>query len=793
MKRICLPLKIFFPALFILTSVYSLAQQQLIITSSRANNYCNYACTLIDIPELNGNPSAIVFVTSIEVNGINLDPHPICAYYISNKWSVFNIDGASIPAGAQFSVEYYIKPDSIHFVHIVTPDNLVVNNNKLRKKGSYIDHEGLNNDPGARFRYFQNWAPSQRGGIVNRYETKIQYDSTARQWYISNTNDRAMENFTAYNIIIIPSGAVTKNQLIPKNQIKGDKPLDSAKVMVLTPPPPVTPIEVLPAILQGTRADTAPKLFGFVDMHTHPVAQLAFGGQLFYGENDGDPRYALGSCNCVHNFIADPTEYCNPMNLYRNQMVDKIDHENNIIPAHLKKEEGFPAFRNWPKYNSLLHQQMWIDWIKRAKEGGLRIMVALAVNNQTIADAAEVGGAIDDLSSMNKQLIRMKELFGGHADFLEIAYTSADLRRIVNSGKLAVILGIEMDNIGNFCNPIDKKNVFFNPNPTDVDIRYEIDRLFTLGVRYIFPIHITNNVFGGTAFYENKFNIANKYNTGNTFLPEVVSSDEGIEFKLQSPFTSLRQDFLGGVFMGITGPVLPPSIMPDVPSNYPMYVPLPPMGQGNRNSIGLTIKGEMAIRYMMQKGMIIDIDHMSEKSATEVLDMAASFNYPVNSGHNDFRGPGPKSQGIGANNENARTDEQVRKIYRLGGILGLGHGGSASNFVSHYRYGLTLTGAEPIAIGTDVNGFFPLPGPPVNGVGNITYSGTLTKCVLGNKEWDFNTEGMAHYGLFPDFIESCKNVGMSAAEKNTFFLSAERFARMWEKCNTSKTNVHKLP
>ena len=60
----------------------------------------------------------------------------------------------------------------------------------------------------------------------------------------------------------------------------------------------------------------------------------------------------------------------------------------------------------------------------------------------------------------------------------------------------------------------------------------------------------------------------------------------------------------------------------------------------------------------------------------------------------------------------------------------------------------------------------------------------------GVKTWDFNVEGMAHYGLFPDFIQSCRQVGMTTAEQNAFFSSAERFARMWEKCEASKTNVH---
>src|SRR5207248_6306283 len=117
---------------------------------------------------------------------------------------------------------------------------------------------------------------------------------------------------------------------------------------------------------------------------------------------------------------------------------------------------------------------------------GLRVMVALAVNSHTIADAAETSGVNDDYASMNKQLIAMRALVGRHPDFAEIAYTSADLRRIVEAGKLAVILGIEMDNIGNFYNPADKKGAVYNPNPTDAQVRTEIDRLFNLGVRYIF-------------------------------------------------------------------------------------------------------------------------------------------------------------------------------------------------------------------------------------------------------------------------------------------------------------------
>lgn len=522
------------------------------------------------------------------------------------------------------------------------------------------------------------------------------------------------------------------------------------------------------------------QLKGWVDMHTHPASQWGFGEQLFFGDNDGDPAAALGSCNCYHNFVAWPFDgNCNRQNLYRNSMVDKIDQENHLSPH--SKVAGFPNFDQWPKHNSLLHQQMYVDWIRRAKEGGLRIMVALAVNSNVLADAAETGGPNDDLRSMNTQLQKMKIFFDNHRDFMEIAYTAQQLRTIVSSGRLAIILGVEMDNIGNFYSPADPKGQRFNPNPTEADAKREIDRIYDMGVRYIFPIHITNNAFGGTALYNSGFNVANKYNTGRTFVPEAVDATGGITFKLTNAFSAIRQDFLAGIAMGVTGPVLPNSIMPDVPGNYPSY-PDPGFNKGHRNSMGLTPVGELALQYMMRKGMMIDIDHMSERAANRALAIANNYSYPVNSGHNGFRG-------YGAANENSRTDDQVRAIYRLGGIMGLGHGDNSTNFVNNYRYGIRLTGGLPLAIGTDVNGFYALPGPPT-AAQQIDYRAPFTRCTMGTKTWDFNVDGVAHYGLMPDYLESCKKVGMTTQEQTAFYSAAERFAQMWEKCTSSAATLN---
>ena len=777
----------------------SASGQELTLTVSPANS--NGQRASIDLPGLTGNPLAIIVATPIGDTEL-LNPHPVAAWYYSGKWYLWNSDGTRMPVGAQYKIQFFQRPSPSQFLHVVTQQN-------LGAEGSYIDNPALNNNPSAQVKILQNHAPEVRPYNPNRFQAKAAYSTAAGRWYIANVNGEAIGRDAGYNIVVTSGETIAANTNpktsppqpspnlpapIPPPSTAAPTPMPLAAVSPapvapstsapLTPTPPTAAISPTPSSPVTTSAptptpSTAPKppepLYGFVDMHTHPVSQLGFGEQLFHGENDGDPSVALGACNCIHKTFT--TGACHSQNLYRMQMVDKTNGPHTHV--------GYPSFADWPKYDAILHQQMWIDWIKRAKEGGLRVMVALAVNNHTLADAAETGGVNDDLASMNKQITRMKELFARHTDFLEIAFTSADLRRIVSAGKLAVIIGVEMDNIGNFYNPADPKGATYNPNPSEAQVRAEIDRLYDLGVRYIFPIHITNNLFGGTALYNSGFNVANKYNTGAPFVPEVVSNAGGITFVLEHPFQPLRQGVVANFFMFLTGPILPPHIMPDHVENYP-FPPAPVPNVGHRNSLGLTPKGEAAIRYMMKKGMLIDIDHMSEKAVTAALSIATSYGYPLNSGHNGFRNINDIHGKIA--NENGRTNQQVQSIYSLGGMLGLGHGGSALTFLRSYRFGLTLTGNQPIAIGTDVNGFFPLPGPPAS-EGRITYGANFIKPSMGNKVWDFNDDGMAHYGMLPDFIESWKSVGMSASELNAFFSSAERFARMWEKCDTAKANV----
>ncbi len=187
---------------------------------------------------------------------------------------------------------------------------------------------------------------------------------------------------------------------------------------------------------------------------------------------------------------------------------------------------GYPDFLDWPVWNDLTHQKMWVEWIRRAYSGGLRVMVALAVNNKTLGDMVAGPGdyPTDDKSSADRQIAEIQSFVARHPDFMEVAYKSSDVQRIVSAKKLAVIVGIEVDHIGNF-------QTGQSPGvPSDADVNAEIDRLYNEGVRYIFPIHVLDNAFGGSAAYVNLFNVSNVRESGHPYDLVCADANDNISY-----------------------------------------------------------------------------------------------------------------------------------------------------------------------------------------------------------------------------------------------------------------------
>ena len=458
-------------------------------------------------------------------------------------------------------------------------------------------------------------------------------------------------------------------------------------------------------------------------------------------------------------------------------------------------------------------------------------MVALAVNNKTLGDMVAGPGdyPTDDKWSADLQITEIQNFVSRHSDFMEVAFNSSDVRRIVsaNPPKLAVVVGIEVDHIGNF-------QTLQNPAvPSDADVIAEIDRLYTKGVRYIFPIHVLDNAFGGSAAYVNLFNLSNVHETGKPY--ELVCADDPKTDK-DITYTYNNNDLnLEGIVAQMIKRGWAVTSISYAPCN---------TGVGQKNKLGLTPTGIVAIKEMMRLGMLIDIDHMSQAAADNTLNLAQQFGYPVSSGHNGIRG----SFGKDSQTERSLRPDQYATIGKLHGMAGVGSGGTyADQWRDSYNLVVQTMGAGAAAgFGTDTDGFalgmpppklaagVPVPGPqhqqyeqcleapgckcvPVNdrnpkpcinscaascnqrfpdaflhGGGiklPVQYTDAFPRSTDGNKTWDYNNDGVAHYGMLSDFLQDIGNTPSGQAAIDNLMQGAEYFYQTWAIVEMKKTAI----
>lgn len=572
-------------------------------------------------------------------------------------------------------------------------------------------------------------------------------------------------------------------------------------------------------------------LRGYVDMHTHPMSHLGFGKKLMHGAPDlgsivpkgswaCNPKdfratqiwEALSSCAGDHGGWGTDNKCGDTMRAaiinfgVDDSFVYKVPPEQNLHGDH--HHPGYPDFKYWPHQTSKLHQQMWWEWIQRAKEGGLRVMVALSVNSQLLANVINGDSPKNDMGSSNLQITEIKSFVKRHSDFMEIAYTPADLRRIVAADKLAVILGMEIDDFGGFV--AQGKAFSMLPEVTQrVFVKAVLQGVYDQGVRYVFPIHLTNNVFGGTAVYNVMFNFANKHNSGSYFELE-TSPDPSIKYNINFNGNEttvlavhLRQmmdevgelpapcfndiSCLPGGKVRCCSPAL--DILKDAwgfGGNAAAYQGLP---GGHINRLGLTPLGIYAIEEMMKLGFMIDIDHMGLKSMSASLDLAEKFKtgYPLNMGHNGIRYNDSKHIGT----ERNVSGEQIVRLMKLKGMFGIGTADQTpAEFISAYRRVMNWAenhGVEyaSLGVGTDANGLEPLPKNTPGLLSTMFYEKTgLTRQKTGNRIWDYTKDGVAHYGLMNEFMRDVKTQPNGEEVYNHLWQSAEHFARMWERCES---------
>lgn len=280
-----------------------------------------------------------------------------------------------------------------------------------------------------------------------------------------------------------------------------------------------------PRIIAGLYDADVP-VWGFVDAHTHPASYLGFGGSLMWGKVQGVANDALRFCH--HGMLESVAEGSGSTGF-----VEGMSGHNN---------KGWPVFSFWPSFTDRTHQTMYIDWIRRAYDGGLRILVALAINNTTLAFGLNRGSYPDKLATQ-KQLDELKRIFSA-TSWAQIATTPQEARSIIKQNKLCIVLGIEVDNLEDFTTaeylyrrnhggtipasrayplplrPIDAATEGVGVGTQEfarVNIQRLLQELKDNKVVQITPIHFADNMVGGAAVYNRMFNEVSYQSTGEGY------------------------------------------------------------------------------------------------------------------------------------------------------------------------------------------------------------------------------------------------------------------------------------
>jgi microsomal dipeptidase-like Zn-dependent dipeptidase len=525
-------------------------------------------------------------------------------------------------------------------------------------------------------------------------------------------------------------------------------------------------------------ADPGVPLWGFADPHAHLMAHLAFGGEAFWGEpydpshpGDEGMERALRSCEPIHGGLID----INP----------ELGH-----PA----AGGWPEFIVWPRFTTLVHQQAYIDWVYRAYQGGLRLVTCLAVNNEILATKTNPSSATDDKSAIQTQIAAMKAMVdfvdttaGGQGKgWMQIAYSSEEARQIISENKLAVILGVEVDSLGNWHKAEDLDAATGgNLDVARGVIGRELDWLYNMGVRQITPIHLINNAFGGTAIYMRFLEMVNIFLTGERWEVEDAWSN-GVRYRIDSDGDELVDGLERAVVVsGSRAKKMSRRTLIDhIPGLRDLVnagtAPIVPGGHANAR--GLNHYGIILLEEMMARGMIIDVDHMSEKATNKTLDLAEAFQYPVMTSHSWFRDllysaeeefDKVKNEMFGTSDvhkvahEAGKRGDQLERISRLGGIVspiwnqgdlaGLRRcmpdlapkvpypsAGSSTSWAQAYLYAVKKMGGRGVALGSDINGAAGLPGPRFGAFASYGVNEDERRIADRRREIEVQTNGVAY-------------------------------------------------
>ncbi|HEX8741780.1 MAG TPA: hypothetical protein VF712_01485 [Thermoleophilaceae bacterium] len=489
---------------------------------------------------------------------------------------------------------------------------------------------------------------------------------------------------------------------------------------------------------------------GFVDAHLHMMAFEFIGGSIRCGRpwHPYGVQYAMVDCpdhgpGGVGGAAEGILSYGNPVNPH-----DTV---------------GWPTFKDWPAYRSLTHEQVYYKGLERAWRGGLRLFINLLVDNEALCKVYPLKrNPCNEMNTIRIELRRIRELEdyidaqsgGPGKGWFRIVRDPFQARRIVNEGKLAVVLGMETSQ------PFDC-DVYNDQPACDRKIITDwLNELDSAGVRQMELVNKFDNALAGVAGDSGTAGVVtsygNKQETGN-FFDYDDCKDENSDRVPATQAPDHNTDRLLEL--------------------YQQYAPgglLPVYGEGAQcNKRGLTDLGEFTIRELVKRGIMFDPDHMSVLARRQSLALTESLDYSgVLSSHS------------------WSTDDTYPRIYKFGGFVAPYAGGS-ENFVKEWRKVKAMRSSKyrfGFGYGADMNGFGGQ-GPPRGDdkPNKVVYpfkswdgKVTFDKAQWGERTWDVNKDGVAHYGLYPDWVEDLRKLAGQEIVDD-LAMGVEAYLQTWER------------
>jgi microsomal dipeptidase-like Zn-dependent dipeptidase len=500
------------------------------------------------------------------------------------------------------------------------------------------------------------------------------------------------------------------------------------------------------------------KVRGFVDDHIHLGAFEFLGGRFHCGRPWSPYGVTVALRDCIDHY---PNG--------EGAVVENFLSTGGPNGTH--SPEGWPSFAGWPRDESLTHEGTYWKWIERAWRSGLRIMVNDLVENRALCEIYPYKqNNCNDMVSAYKQADDMYALqdyidaqFGGPGKgFLRIVKSPTEARKVINEGKLAMVLGVEVSEV------LDCGEFLDSPNCTTQQIDQELDKLRSRGVVSLFPIHKFDNALGGVKFDSGAtgvlVNTGNKYATGKFWSAEHCD-DPDHDNEPTNPTGEYAE-----TFYQLFGPVL---TQPLFEGQLPVYPPAPLC-----NPKGLSPLGKYLIEAMMRRGMIVETDHMSMRARRDTLDLLeAHNNYPGVISSHSWGDPGSQ-----------------KRVQKLGGIVGpITH--EAHGFTDEWRTARANRNPDfffGLGFGSDINGLHAQPVPRSDAAQNpVRYpfrsfdGGTvIDRQHSGTRTWDINADGVDHYGLYPDWIEDLRLVaGQQIVDDMAN--GAEAYLQLWARAEAA--------